>query len=268
MFEAKIADGMKLKKIVDAIKDLVADVNIDTTATGISLQAMDSSHIALVSLMLHQEGFETFRWDKPFTIGVSIANLAKVLKLAGNEDSITLKAEENPTYLTIILENQARSKQTIFQLNLLNLDIESMGIPDTPYTSEITMNSNEFLKLCKELSVISEAVTITTSMEFVKFSVEGDIGNGWVKINTSNGEINTRDDDDESNINILVKLSFSLKYLSMFTKASTLSNEVRLQMAADTPLVVEYQIPELGGLYYYLAPKLNEDEKETEIEED
>ena len=61
MFEAKLSDGMKLKKIIDAIKDLVSDVNIDTTATGISLQAMDSSHVALVSLMLNQEGFEIFR---------------------------------------------------------------------------------------------------------------------------------------------------------------------------------------------------------------
>ena len=61
MFEAKITQGVILKKIVEAIKELVSDVNIDTTATGISLQAMDSSHVALVSLMLNQEGFELFR---------------------------------------------------------------------------------------------------------------------------------------------------------------------------------------------------------------
>jgi hypothetical protein len=30
-FEAKLTDGQVLKKIVDAIKDLVTDVNIDAT---------------------------------------------------------------------------------------------------------------------------------------------------------------------------------------------------------------------------------------------
>jgi proliferating cell nuclear antigen len=50
MFEAKILEGIVLKKIVEAIKDLVTDVNLDTTPTGLSLQAMDSSHVALVSL--------------------------------------------------------------------------------------------------------------------------------------------------------------------------------------------------------------------------
>lgn len=31
VFEAKLSDGQILKKIVDAIKDLVTDVNIDAT---------------------------------------------------------------------------------------------------------------------------------------------------------------------------------------------------------------------------------------------
>ena len=57
---------------------------------GISLQAMDSSHVALVSLNLSVDGFEKFRADTNMVLGVSIANLAKVMKLADNNDSITL----------------------------------------------------------------------------------------------------------------------------------------------------------------------------------
>ena len=41
-----------MKKVVDAIKDLVTDVNLEVSDAGISLQAMDSSHVALVSLKL------------------------------------------------------------------------------------------------------------------------------------------------------------------------------------------------------------------------
>ena len=37
MFEAKLAEALVLKKIVEAIKDLVTDVNIDATPSGISL---------------------------------------------------------------------------------------------------------------------------------------------------------------------------------------------------------------------------------------
>lgn len=46
----------------------------------------------------------------------------------------------------------------------------------------------------------------------------------------------------------------------MFNKASTLCPVVKLMLASDTPLVVEYAIEELGQLRYYLAPKINENE--------
>ena len=105
MFEAKLLDGTILKRIVEAIKDLVTDVNIDASPTGISLQAMDSSHVALVNLHLSMDGFEKFRADRPLTLGLSITNLAKVMRLVNSNDSITLKCEDEPTYLTIIIQN-------------------------------------------------------------------------------------------------------------------------------------------------------------------
>lgn len=37
MFEAKLNEALVLKKIIEAIKDLVTDVNIDATPSGISL---------------------------------------------------------------------------------------------------------------------------------------------------------------------------------------------------------------------------------------
>jgi proliferating cell nuclear antigen len=58
MFEAKLSEGHILKRIVEAIKDLVNEINLDVTPSGISLQAMDTSHVALVSLSLSSEGFE------------------------------------------------------------------------------------------------------------------------------------------------------------------------------------------------------------------
>lgn len=37
MFEAKLSEGVVLKKIVDSIKDIVTDVNIDISPSGMNL---------------------------------------------------------------------------------------------------------------------------------------------------------------------------------------------------------------------------------------
>jgi len=54
---------------------------------------MDSSHVALVSLNLSMDGFEHFRADTNMVLGVSIGSLSKVMKLADNNDTITLHAD-------------------------------------------------------------------------------------------------------------------------------------------------------------------------------
>ena len=57
-----------------------------------------------------------------------------------------------------------------------------------------------------------------------------------------------------------VSLTFALRYLNYFTKATPLSDTVTLSMSVDAPLVVEYRM-EIGYIRYYLAPKIDEDEE-------
>jgi hypothetical protein len=83
MLEARLQQGSLLKRIVDALKDLVNEANVECSASGLSLQAMDTAHVCLVTLELRADGFELYRCDRTRTLGISLANLAKILKCAG-----------------------------------------------------------------------------------------------------------------------------------------------------------------------------------------
>lgn len=148
---------------------------------------MDSSHVALVSLNLSMDGFEHYRADSNMVLGVSIANLAKVMKLADNSDSITLSADQDATHLRIVFENAKTERTTEFNLNLITIDSEHLAIPETEYQSVVTINSNEYSKICKELFSLSETVQVTTSLDFVMFAVEGEVGSGSVKLGQTEG---------------------------------------------------------------------------------
>ena len=108
MFHAKLNEGLLIKKLIDSIKDLVSDINLEISQSGISFQAMDSSHVALAALNLSSEGFEEYRCDKALTLGVSITTLAKVLRCGGNEDSLTLSCEDDPSKLKVKFENTSK----------------------------------------------------------------------------------------------------------------------------------------------------------------
>ncbi|KAH8622607.1 hypothetical protein IG631_22882 [Alternaria alternata] len=52
-----------------------------------------------------------------------------------------------------------------------------------------------------------------------------------------------------------VSLTFSLKYLTNFCKASGLSDSVKLCLSSEVPLLVEYALQDQSYLRFYLAPK-------------
>ncbi len=257
MFEAKLAEGNTFKKIVDSIKDLVQDVNLDIGPSGISLQAMDSSHVALVSLHLSMEGFETYRADKAMVIGISVSNLAKVMKLAGSDDSITLQAENDASHLKITFENNKNGRSTEFNLNLITLDTENLAIPETEYAAVAHINSTEYTKICRELYTLSETVTIGTTADYIQFSVEGEIGAGKVKLQNNEGD--KKEDSTILEVQENVELQFAIRYLNMFNKAAPLSPVTKLCLHTEQPLVVEYRIDEIGVLKFYLAPKISDE---------
>lgn len=222
-----------------------------------SLQAMDGSHVALVSLNLSMEGFEHYRADTNMVLGVNVNLLAKVMKLADPADSITLSADDNATHLKLVFENPKTERTTEFTMNLIQLDNEHLAIPETEYSSVVSINSSEFTKICKELYSLNETMTIHTTPEFVQFSVESEVGSGSIKIGANDS--GPKEEQTTLEVSESVTQQFAIRYLNMFNKAAPLSTFTRLCLHEEQPLVVEYKIDSLGVLKYYLAPKINDE---------
>lgn len=53
-----------------------------------------------------------------------------------------------------------------------------------------------------------------------------------------------------------MSLTFSLKYLVNFCKASALSSQVKICLSNEVPLLVEYAVQGTSWLRFYLAPKV------------
>ena len=89
---------------------MITDANFDCSDNGIALQAMDNSHVALVALLLRHDGFEPYRCDRSLALGVNLLSLSKVLRCAGNDDIITLKADDTADVLSLTFENTGKGK--------------------------------------------------------------------------------------------------------------------------------------------------------------
>ena len=75
-----------------------------------------------------------------------------------------------------------------YEMKLMDIDQEHLGIPDTQYDATITMSSAEFQRICRDLGALGESVKIEASKEGVRFSSEGEVGNGSVLLKQSAGQ--------------------------------------------------------------------------------
>jgi len=247
---------------MDSLKDLVNEANFDCGSTGISLQAMDSSHVSLVSLFLRAEGFQQYRADRNLSLGISLASLSKILKCAGNDDTITMKAEDSGDSVSFMFETPKQTRLSNFSLKLMDIDSEHLGIPDTEYKCIVKMPAGEFQRIVREISIIGDTVKIAASKDGVRFSVSGDMGSGSIMCKQNAAVDDEKDETVQIKLEEEVALTFALRYLNFFAKATPLAEQVTLKMSPDVPLVVEYKIgddSEMGHIRFYLAPKIAEE---------
>nr|ODN93869.1 proliferating cell nuclear antigen (pcna) [Cryptococcus depauperatus CBS 7841] len=187
MLEARVKQAVVLKKLLDAIKELVSDGNLDCTEEGIALQAMDNSHIALVALKLEADQFDLYRCDRNMPLGVNLASLTKILKCAKDTDVVTLKASDDADSLGLIFESSKEDRVGEYEMKLMDIDQEHLGIPDTQYDATVSMSSAEFSRICRDLTVLGESVKIEVTKEGVTFSSDGEVGKGTVLLRQNAG---------------------------------------------------------------------------------
>lgn len=58
-----------------------------------------------------------------------IFSMTKIMKCAGNDDVLTIKAQDNPDNVMFVFESQNQEKVSDYEMKLVNLDQEHLGIP-------------------------------------------------------------------------------------------------------------------------------------------
>jgi len=65
-----------------------------------------------------------------------------------------------------------------YDMKLMDIDADTLGIPDTDYEARVTMPASEFSRIVRDLSNLGESVRIEVSKEGVRFASDGENANG------------------------------------------------------------------------------------------
>lgn len=239
----KTIQATAIKSLLEVLKDIINDVNIYFDSTGMKIIAFDVARVTLVYVKLDAENFEEYSCPKDVILGINVANTFKLLKSISNTDILSItNTDEN---LVITVSNDSKKSTSKFSIKLLDLNEDILEIPesDTSNKCETLVPSIDFQKIIRDMSNIGSELLIRRYDNMVEFSCTGDFAEKQTLI------------EQPESVTQQVSGVFSLKYLSMFTKATIMCPLVQIiQENDDAPVIFKYTIANLGELRFYLAP--------------
>ena len=208
---------------------------------------LDTARTSLVDIFLSADNFEEYKCEQEEVIaGINISYTFKLLKTITNNDvlQIDINCKE---YMNISISSDTKKTNTKFQLKLLDINESRIEVPEVEMTTVTTLPSIDFQRLCRDMSNIGNYIEIIRTGKEIKFNCEGDFANQETSIECV---------EDSPTIKGL----YSLKYLNIFTKATSMCASVQIiQENGNRFLILKYNVANLGELKFYLATKVSED---------
>jgi proliferating cell nuclear antigen len=254
IMELKTVQTGAFKTLSEALKEILTDANVEFTEGAMKIITMDPTQTILVHLKLEKENFEYYHCKHKIVIGVNMSNFFKLIRTLTNNDALTLYIEEgNTNFLGIRIENGEKNTLTNFYLNLIEVDENSYQIPPAQFESIITMPSNEFNKICRDMINLSEIIEIKSVGNQIIFSCKGEFASQETIIGeTTNGLSFVKHSNDDN----IIQGYYNLKHLVLFAKCTNLCNSIEMYMKNNFPIVINFSVGSLGNLKLALAPKV------------
>lgn len=252
--ELKTVQASVIRILIEALKEILPDANIEFNSKGLKVITMDSSHTVLVHLRLNGSQFEHYFCPEKVVVGINMLNLFKLIKTMNNSDMLTLFIEtKDPGHLGIKIENADKDTVTNFKLDLLDLEDEAIEVPSANFSSVINIPSGDFKKVCTDMNNLSSLIEIKSISNQLIFSCQGEFAHQETVMGESaaNG-ISYVENPKEFAI---IQGVFSLKHLVLFTKCTNLCHSIQMYLENDYPLIIAYQVGSLGEIKFCLAPK-------------
>lgn len=265
--ELKTVQCAAIKTLFEALKEILTDVNLIFEPTGLKIMAVDGSQAAIVHLKLLKENFNYYNCNvDKFCAGINTTAFYTMLKTIGAHDILTLSIDEDDeNELFVKIENGVKQRVDKSWYRLLDIDQIDITIPPQIYDFQIKMPATEWQSICKIMKDIGTDVVICSHSTKLKIECVGDFGKKEITLMESVDNENgiSSIDATNDNPNHMVVAKYSLKFLLMFTKATSLCNIVKMCMSNNSdgnsnhsqPIIIEYQVAALGILTFALCPK-------------
>jgi proliferating cell nuclear antigen len=247
-FEAKTDNVALLRDSIATVAELIDETELHIKEYGLQMIAADRAVVVVVDFFMSRNIFNEYKYQEDTRIGVNLQNLLQILKRANDDDVLTLKLLDNK--IDITLRGQSTRK---FVLPLIDISREETPPLDKlDFSSSIVMNSDVLSSGIEDAELLTDSVIFTVTKDHL--TLKGESDSSFTQLDLVKGEGGFRVID----MGEPVRARYSLDYLKKIIRAKKFSPDVKLSMANDYPMKMQFEAPGKIQLGFILAPRVEE----------
>jgi proliferating cell nuclear antigen PCNA len=221
------------------------------------IQSMDKSHICLADIEIKKNWFSNYDTLKNNNIAVDSNHFAILMNYALKNDSLELKFEDEyePDKLYINFLNGKENKTSFdhfFELNLIDVDEEGLGIPSVDYDVEFTIESKKFVDTLSELNTFGQNLSIKCDENVIELNSNSD--STKLKIHIPVEQLDEYAIAEEQEVSV----AFSLTHLCKMCTSIKLSEKINVSVSNEYPMLLLYNLGDDSKVSFFIAPKVSD----------
>jgi proliferating cell nuclear antigen len=247
MLKATI-DADMFREAIEAISALIPECRLHTDESGLSTRAVDTANVAMISLTLKKEAFDSYKATKS-QLGIDLMKMKNIFGMAGKGDLISIEMADNAQKMSVSVHGYHYSI-TLLDTNTIRKD------PNPPTISlpgKIVIKGEDLNNAMKAAAVISDKIALGINPKDQTFYLvaEGDTDN--IRREFSKDELVSLTPAEARSL-------FSLDYLKDMGKVMSRAAEVEIFLGIDHPVRFSFDISGGNGhVEYLLAPRIEAD---------
>lgn len=255
------------------LKNWSSYLNLHFEKTRLYIQSMDKSHICLSSINISSVWFSSYSIEETTNISLDSTNFAIMMSYALKHSKMEIRFDEavvpdvifinlstssisdlNEPSITKSKSKKGKEPQNkfdhFFELGLIDVEQDTLGIPDVDYDVEFCMKSDNLVELVNELMVFGSNLNIVCSEEILEFNASGDTGK--LKVNIPIDDLSEYAIAEGEELDI----SYSLNHIGKMCLSNKLGQYVSLSISAEYPMAIKYDLGDDSSVAFYIAPKI------------
>jgi len=247
MLQATI-DTEIFRESIDAIAALVTECRLHTAEDHIMTRAVDTANVAMVSLELKRDAFDSFSASAG-ELGLDIGKMKNILGMMGRGDTLALNVRDDERKLELSFKG--------YRYSIALLDVNTIRRDPNPPTTELpgkaVLQGSALYDAIKAASVISDKIALGIDPDAMTFYMEAEGDTDHIRLALGEDELVTLHP-------VAARSLFSLDYLKDMGRVMARAPEVEVHLGIDHPVRFAFEIADGNGrVEYLLAPRIEAD---------